>query len=118
MTPNKQRDAALALLAQTGIWPSNYAPPLFHLLWRMGVDVPPPHFVRFASVVIFMGTFFGGMFALFMWPTLWTRMGLSFGGALIRSGVAGLVFGLAMAGYYAYGRRRHRLPSWDELGSK
>lgn len=116
MTPNKQRDAALALLAQTGIWPSNYAPPIFHVLWRMTINVPPPHFIGFASVMISMGTFFGGVMALFMWPTLWTQMGLSFSAALIHAALTGLAFGLAMASYYAYGRRRHQLPSWHALG--
>jgi hypothetical protein len=113
MEKNAQREAALALLAKTGIWPSNYAPPLFHLLWRLGMNVPPPHFIRFVSVVIFMGAFFGGAMSLFV---LWSTTGISGTLVLIIGVLTGLAFGLAMACYYAYGRSRHQLPHWHALG--
>jgi hypothetical protein len=116
MEKNAQREAALALLAKTGIWPSNYAPPLFHLLWRLGMNVPPPHFIRFVSVVIFMGALFGGLMSLLVLPMLWSTTGMSGTQVLIMGVLTGLMFGLAMAGYYAYGRSKHRLPSWDALG--
>ncbi len=112
MTASEKREAALALLAKTGIWPSNYAPPAFHVLWRLGVNVPPPHFIGFFTIVIFTGGLFGALMTLFLAPTL----DLSFHGALLYAASTGGAFGLAMACYYAYGRRRHDLPRWSELG--
>jgi membrane associated rhomboid family serine protease len=111
MTALQRRQAALALLARTGIWPSNYAPPLFHLLWRMGINVPPPHFIGSGYIVIVGGGFFGALMTLLTRP----MMPMSLGGTLLQAAVAGLAFGLFMAGYYAYGRSRHRLPRWHAL---
>jgi len=64
MSFDTQREQALAILARTGIWPSNYAPPALHLLWRLGLAIPPPHFARF-------------------WPTAlrWARRSRSRGGS-------------------------------------
>ncbi len=118
MERNAQREVALSMLAKTGIWPSNYAPPLFHLLWSLGMNVPPPHFIRFVSIVIFMVAFFGGVLSLFVSPMLWSTTGISGTQVLIFGVLTGLAFGLAMASYYAYGRRKHQLPGWNELGLK
>ena len=117
MKTSEKRDAALKLLASTGIWRSNYAPPLLRLLWRLGFDVPPPHFGTFWGNALSNGTFFGIGWGVLMWlfglydPEM--SLGLKF---RVASG-AGLIFGLAMASYYAYGKRKHNLPSWKELGS-
>ena len=114
MTESEKREAALALLAKTGIWPSNYAPPLFHVLWRLGVNVPPPHFIGFFSILIFTGGLFGILMTLFFAPML----DQSRSGAVLIAACMGGAFGLAMACYYAYGRQIHRLPRWNELGGE
>ena len=116
MTPSTRRDAALALLARTGIRSNNYAPPALKLLWAMGLDVPPPHFASFAASTVLTGSFFGLVWGLLMWFWQWSDTGMSAGLAAALSVVAGLLFGLSMASYYAYGRRKHRLPPWTSLG--
>lgn len=115
MRINEKRDAALKLLAATGIWPSNYAPPFVRLLWRFGLNVPPPHFGSFWGNASFMGTFFAIAWGAFMWVVVWPRRDLPWPLALAAAGAAGVMFGLGMASYYAYGKRRHKLPSWKEL---
>ena len=40
MSARTKREAALKLLASTGMWRSSYVPPLLRLLWRLGLDVP------------------------------------------------------------------------------
>ena len=52
-------DSALALLAASGIWRSNYAPPIRRLLWRVGVNIPPPHLASFGFNFIFSAIGFG-----------------------------------------------------------
>ena len=115
MTLSPQHAAALRLLEQTGILKSNYAPPLFRLLWRAGVPVPPPHFMSFFAAAASTGLAFGTMFGLFM---------VSFAAALGEASPlrqvwacvsAGVMFGIAMASYYAYGRRKYQLPEWSVL---
>jgi hypothetical protein len=107
--------AALRLLRSTGIWRSSYAPPLLRLLWKLGVRVPPPHFLRFAESFLLMGTFFGGFWGLLMWILLWSRQGASFAFAFLASAFAGGAFGFLMASYYRYGRYRHQIPLWRDF---
>ena len=44
MTFAERRDHALTLMAHTDVAPSRYAPPFYRWLWRLGVQIPPPHF--------------------------------------------------------------------------
>jgi len=107
--------AALALLASTGIWRSSYAPPICRLLWRVGVRVPPPHFIGFTPNFLFAGSYFGVIWGLLMWFALWSRSGMSPGLAVGASVFAGLFFGLYMAGYYRYGAHKHGIPLWRDF---
>jgi hypothetical protein len=52
------------MLADTRIWRSSYAPPLYRLLWRAGFYVPPLHFLRFEIIFIVYGVYYGA--------TMWT----------------------------------------------
>ena len=115
MTFETQRDKALAVLAESGIWPSNYAPLLLKLLWKLGLKVPPPHFVRFWHVAVVYGVWFACTWGLLMWCALWMRQGMPIAVAITSAGCAGALFGISMAAYYAYGRRKYRLPTWASL---
>ena len=115
MKANARRQAALDLLSRTGIWPSNYAPPALHMLWALGLNIPPPHFASFAGSALFTGGVFGVIYGLLMWSVQWSPHGMSVSMAVTLSAVAGILFGLCMASYYAYGRRKHNLPAWDQL---
>lgn len=122
MTFAQRKSAALAALAATAIWESNYAPPIYQLLWALGAKLPPPHFNGFVANMLITGVFFGTIFGAIMTagavflvrgiaPT-WPALAVWF--AAIASS-AGFLFGLAMAGYYALSARAHRLPRWRAL---
>lgn len=115
-TFESRRAAALNLLQATGIRPSNYLPPAIRLLWRAGAHVPPPHFVGFLPTLFVTGATFGMIWGASMWLLFWRRLDMQFPAAAASSGLVGLFFGLAMAIYYAYGRRKYRLPAWASLG--
>ena len=34
-------------LKERGFWKSNAKPPVFWLLWKLGIEVPPPYFLSF-----------------------------------------------------------------------
>jgi hypothetical protein len=110
-----RRSKAIALLKKTGIWKINYLPPAITLLWRMGVKVPPPHFAGFAITATMLGLYFGLAWGVIMWLFVWSSQGMSSSAALFKALSTGVLFGLAMAAYYAYGRKKHQLPSWDSL---
>jgi hypothetical protein len=107
--------AALVLLASTGMWRSNYAPPLHRLLWKLGMRVPPPHFVGFAANFVSFGLWLGVVWGLLMWFTGWSRQSMAPQAALGAAIFVGLFFGLCMAGYYRYGARKHGIPPWRDF---
>lgn len=114
MASNARRDAALNLLAATGMRRSNYAPPGVRLLWLLGVDAPPPHFATFPAAALVTGSVFGIFFGL----ADKVLRGVGFPSrpmSLPEIATIALTVGVMNASYYAHGRRKHRLPSWREL---
>ena|SRR5258706_7190166 len=117
MTFEERRSAALTMLQLTGIWRSHYSPPLLRLLWRLGIKVPPPHFVSFATNFAVAGLWFGVLWGLFMWFIFWSHQGVPLTRAMAITALAGLLFGLFMASYYRYGARKHGLPKWKDISA-
>ncbi|MFZ6656778.1 DUF6404 family protein [Undibacterium sp. TJN19] len=115
MDTTKKRQAALDLLAKTGMWRSNYAPPFFTILWRFDVDVPPPHFAPFWQNAMTMGFFFGLLWGAGMWFGLWSKLNKPVAEMMLAAAIAGVCFGVTMACYYAHGKRKYQLPSWKEF---
>lgn len=110
-----KKERALAHLARTGIWQSNYAPPLFRMLWSVGVRVPPPHFIPFAAAALLMGS----VFAILLFGVAMV-LGVAgphagLGTVAVTDVLAGTFFGLSMAAYYKFGRTRYGLPAWDRV---
>lgn len=110
--------SALAMLAATGISRSNYEPPLYRLLWRVGLFLPPPHFASFGFNFVFNAVWFGVLWGAIMWLLVWSHLDWSGVGAAIAAIAVGLLFGLVMASYYRYIARKHKLPVWSELNSE
>ncbi len=108
----QRRTAALALLAATGIMRSNYEPPLLRMLWRAGFEVPPPHFARSWKVGLIAAAYFSVAWGTMMWLFGQARALEVLGASAL---VAGVLFGVAMGAYYAYGKRKYALPDWDQL---
>jgi hypothetical protein len=111
----KKLAAALALLEATPIQRSNYAPPLFRFLWRVGVRVPPPHFLGFTANFFITGAFFGIVLGATLWFALWSLSGISSWLAVSAATFAGVLFGLCMAGYYRFGAHKERIPLWNDF---
>lgn len=110
-----QRAAALKLLEATGMRAGNYSPPAVRLFWRLGFKVPPPHFASFTAMALFNGTWFAVAWGSTMWLFVWRSQGMLLGAAAVGAAIAGAFFGLVMAGYYAHGRKKYQLPTWESL---
>lgn len=115
MKTNPRREAALKALASTGMYRSNYEPPFLRLMWRLGFIVPPPHFAPFWFNAISSGIYFGIVWGVLMWFMSWSRQDMGLADALIAAASAGVLFGASMAVYYAHGKRKYSLPSWNDL---
>jgi hypothetical protein len=106
---------ALAMLESKKLGRNTYAPPLFRLMWKMGLKLPPPHMAGFAINATLMGGFFGAFWGLFMWLLMWSRQGMPLLVGVATALVAGLLFGLTMAWYLRHQARRHGIPHWREF---
>lgn len=107
--------SALAMLAAAGMSRSSYEPPLYRLLWRVGVFLPPPHFASFGFNFVFNAAWFGVSWGAIMWLLVWSHLGGSAVVAASAAIAAGLLFGLIMASYYHHIARKHKLPVWSQL---
>jgi len=115
MTPAHER--AFALLSGTGILRSSYAPPLSRLLWRLGLDIPPPHFAPFALNAAIFGLAFAIIWAVIFWLLSLAQVA-TVDSLFLRSAIAGLLFGVGLSAQIAYSRHKHNLPTWAELQAR
>ena len=115
----RKRDAALAILAKSGIWESNYRPPLLRMLWRLGVHVPPSHFASLWTIALYQGVFFCfcfGLISYFLLPLIYNpELPDTPYRFLFRCLATGAVYTVLLLIYYAYVRWKHKLPKWSEL---
>lgn len=115
MSFQTQQAKALVILGKTGMWRSNYEPPALRLAWRLGLHVPPPHFANLWAVFACCSLWFAIGWGAFMWLAVWSFHGMGASIVVVVAVSAGLLFGAAMVGYYAYGRHKYALPSWQSL---
>ena len=106
---------AIKELEKAKIWKSNYNPPLVKLLHKLGFNIPYPHYNSFMNNALFTGIFFGLVWGLLMYLTIWKSQNLSFSAIALVVVFAGTFFGLAMASYYKYGFKKYKLTPWVEI---
>lgn len=113
MTHGEKVAYLLKDLGQKRIGQYTIAPPIYRLLWRLGVEVKPPHFASFWSLVAPLGMAFGVFWGVIMWFFIWrqsTPVSVAVGTAVL----AGLLFGIIMALYYRGRARKLGLPKWAD----
>jgi Family of unknown function (DUF6404) len=115
MGNNQKRELAINYLVKLGIWKSNAVPPLLRLLWRFGLDVPPPHFGSFFRNALCLGVPFGIVYSLFMWLLMWRSMSMGATKLLLTAALAATIFGVLMASYYLYSQRKFKIPLWEDF---
>ena len=114
MTHNEKLKKMYEHLPALGISPYTAAPPLYRLLWLLGIEVAPPIFGSFWPIALFMGAFFACGWGFFMWFFQWSKdKDLSVIAAILVALLAGTMFGLIMAAYSRYTAKKHNLPPWS-----
>lgn len=113
MTHDEKVAYLLNDLGQRGIGQYTIAPPIYRLLWRLGIEVKPPHFASFWSLVVPLGVVFGVLWGIFMWLFVW-RHSAPVGLDVATAALTGLLFGVVMALYYQWRARKLALPRWED----
>lgn len=107
--------AAHKELKQAGIWKSNFNPPLFRVLRKLGVESPPPYYRSFQSNFFTSFVFFTPVWGVLMYFFGWQASGKSIIESAIIALVGGLLYGLTTAWYYSWKFKKCKLTRWDEL---
>jgi hypothetical protein len=114
MTHEEKLNVMFKDLGERGVKKGTMAPPLYRLLWRIGVPVRPPHFASFGANALLMGIGFAFLWGLFMWFFLWRHQNMSPSTACLNALLAGALFGVMLSGYYRWQARKLSLPKWED----
>jgi uncharacterized protein DUF6404 len=110
MTHREKVDYLLSDPRTKGVNQYTIAPPVFRLLWAVGVEIPPPFFMHSLPLALFMGLpWAAGMMTVFMW--LYGPRNV-----LLPCVIGGVLFGLSMAAYYRLKAKRMKLSAWKSYG--
>ena len=114
MTHSQKTDRLVSELKAKGVGRNWSSPPLFRILWALGIEVPPPLFMHFFPLATLIGGFvFAMMAALRLW-FLGLRADLP-GDFLIIPTTAGFLGLLASWNFRRKAKKLH-LPSWETYG--
>jgi Family of unknown function (DUF6404) len=117
--PHRQKvQCLIEELGQQGVGSYTVAPPLFRLLWALGLEVPPPFFLGFVKLAALMGTSFGALWGVLMWVWLWQGAipaSVAATMTVLAAVFAGIIFGVVMAWYMRRTAERLGIPSsWED----
>lgn len=115
MTYEEKCNFAIKELETAKIWKSNYNPPIVKLVHKLGFKVPFPHYNSFLNNALSTGIYFGFAWGLFMYFFAWNTQNMTVAAMLSIPLFAGAFFGLAMASYYKYSFKKHKLTPWHEI---
>ena len=117
MTFDERRQRAIAVLNRHGIPQHTSEPVQLRLFRRLGMQVRPLHFESFWRTTLVHAVWFAPFWGIFMWIFRWRTDGTHPAMALLGAATCGLIYGMVMAGVYAWAKKKYRLPSWESLGS-
>jgi hypothetical protein len=114
MTHTEMFNRIAADMRARGLPAGTAVPPVWKLLWRLGIRMPPPLFLGFWSNALLLGVIFGALWGMVMWLLIWSAQGMPVAWALSGALLAAVLFGVTMAAVMRYFARRHALPSWAD----
>ena len=93
MTEKEKREAFFAEMEAAGAKKNEQKPPLYRLLWKLGIDLAPPLYASGTQLILMDVFLAGGFWAFLMWLIVWRESpGIALAGGLF----FGLLFGLMM----------------------
>lgn len=107
--------AAHQELEDKGAWPSNYKPPMYRLLRKLGVQLPPPYYQTFWKNFIFVSvaftlTWFFAFYFIIYRPNPKEIIDVAY-----ESVIFGMSFGFIMSAFYLVRRKQLKLTNWQSM---
>jgi hypothetical protein len=88
-----------------------FIPPIYFLLWKMGIRFRPPAFWALRQSILVNGILFGGLFGLLRWFFEWRQIGFSMETAIVTALCAAICI-VAMVRRIENQRKRLSLGDW------
>ena len=105
-------------LTRRGVGAWTCAPPIYRLLWGVGIPIPPPHLSTFWFLFAFQGTCMA-LIGSMLTGAVFRALSVPLPHWLLLRYVVfvGGFYGLFMAGYYRRQARKLRLPLWEDYAN-
>ena len=112
MRTEKEIQDYIEKLHQQGVSRYTAAPPLDRLLWKIGLNVPPPLCRGFWLNVLISGTLFAIFYPFVVWilNNLFTPWDSSV--TVFEAVVTGIIIGLFFAGWNRWKSKKLDIPEW------
>ncbi len=112
MRTENEIKAYIEKLHQQGVGRYTVAPPLNRLLWKMGLNMPPPLSRGFWLNVLIMGTFISIFYPVVVWmfKNLFTPWDSSF--TVLEAVFIGVLSGLIFASWVKWKSKKLDVPEW------
>ena len=99
--------------SQKGVWESNFNPPIFKLMRKIGLQLPPPYYQSIQLNFIISFAFFTPVFGVISGLI----SGQSISIAIKTAVLAGLMFSVTMSVFYYIRQKQLKLTKWHDLGA-
>src|SRR5262245_3833263 len=109
MTHKEKIDHFIGDMRRRGVGVWTAVPPAYRLALLLGISIRPPFFQSFATITVMVGSGWAIGFALIMHLLRWVPQGLPLFVEFVAYAMAGLLFGVTMAGYYKWRAKRFNL---------
>jgi len=111
---DKKLETALKLLKEQNVKKRQAFPGVHRLLWKVGVNVPPPHFNSFVGNSLFGSIFMFVFMGLWMNLFVWLKSGRLFS-ELFFTFLGAIIFGIFSALLIERKKAVLDLPKWEDL---
>ena len=116
MTHDEKVEAWMKFAREMGLPESIARQPTDKLLSALGIEARPVIFWRLPVVAAAVGVFFGVFWGLWMFLTVWRDKSVL--AVAIASAASGVPFGLFVASFQLWQRKRWKIPSWETFSAE
>lgn len=111
MNFEKQKSKALEIAKIAGIREPKYNNPVFKTMWKIGIEIRPPHFLPFPKLVLIFSFVFSMLFTILMFLRFRQEPLV----ALELGALLGIILGLIIASLYQQDKKKFNLPDWEKI---
>ncbi|ROV60584.1 hypothetical protein EGH82_08730 [Vibrio ponticus] len=99
--------------SQKGVWELNSNPPIFKLMQKVGLQLPPPYYQSITLNVIISFVYFTPVFGVLNWLSSGQPITMAIKTAVL----AGIMFSVTTSVFYYIRHKQLKLTKWHDFGS-